>query len=77
VRDKALLRAGGNCEYCGEQGFQMADGNIYLETHHIVPLSEGGKDFVTNVSALCANHHRQAHHGKNAVEMRRALLKRI
>jgi hypothetical protein len=36
---QALIRAGGNCEYSGKQGFEMANGNIYLETHHIVPLS--------------------------------------
>lgn len=77
VRDQALIRAGGKCDYCGEQGFEMANGNIYLETHHIVPLSEGGKDVVGNVAALCANHHRQAHHGKDRVEMRQGLLERI
>jgi 5-methylcytosine-specific restriction protein A len=77
VRDQALTRAGGNCEYCGKQGFEMANGNIYLETHHVVPLSEGGKDVVSNVAALCANHHRQAHHGKSRNEMRRGLLKGI
>lgn len=77
VRDQALQRAAGSCEYCGKMGFEMANGNIYLETHHIVPLSEGGKDIVANVAALCANHHRQAHHGKSRMQMRSELLKRI
>lgn len=77
IRDHALARAIGSCEYCGETGFEMANGNIYLETHHIVPLSEGGKDIVANVAALCANHHRQAHHGKSRLQMRAELLKNI
>jgi len=65
IRDRALARAAGNCEYCGKAGFEMENGGVYLETHHIVPLSEGGKDAVRNVAVLCANHHRQAHHGKH------------
>jgi len=77
IRDQALSRAGGNCEYCGERGFEMANGNIYLETHHIVPLFEGGKDVVANVAALCANDHRKAHHSKMWDEMRVRLLKCI
>ena len=77
IRDQALARAAGFCEYCGEPGFEMANCNIYLETHHIVPLSEGGKDVITNVAAVCANHHRQAHHGKSRLEMRAELLKRV
>jgi 5-methylcytosine-specific restriction protein A len=77
IRDQALARAAGSCEYCGTLGFEMANGNIYLETHHIVPLSEGGKDIVANVAALCANHHRQAHHGKSRLAMRAELLKHI
>jgi 5-methylcytosine-specific restriction enzyme A len=77
IRDQALARAVGFCEYCGEPGFEMANGNIYLETHHIVPLSEGGKDIAANVASLCANHHRQAHHGKSRLDMRGELLKRV
>ena len=34
-----------------------------METHHIVPLSEGGSDGDDNVAALCPNHHREAHYG--------------
>lgn len=42
VREQALLRAKGHCEYCGAKGFITKAGSIYLESHHIVPLSEGG-----------------------------------
>lgn len=62
VREWVLRRAKGSCEHCGEQGFLLADGRRYLETHHIIPLSEKGKDNPGNVIALCANDHRKAHH---------------
>jgi HNH endonuclease len=69
VRAAALRRANGVCEYCGEAGFKMADGRIYLETHHIVSLADGGPDHVSNVIALCPNHHREAHHGKDRLRL--------
>lgn len=77
VRSSVLLRAKGKCEWCGESGFLMADGRIYLETHHVVPLSEGGFDTESNVAALCPNHHREAHHGKIRNEMRKKLIERF
>lgn len=77
VRRYALLRAQGNCELCGEKGFQMQNGKIYLETHHIVPLHEGGHDSTSNVAALCPNHHREAHHGQRKSQIRVKLIKKI
>ena len=73
-RNAALRRAAGNCEYCNNPGFQSINGYIYLETHHVVPLSEKGADDESNIVALCANDHRQAHYGKNRMEMRKKLL---
>ena len=63
VRLAALRRAQGRCEICGVQGFATRSGEIYLETHHVTPLSEEGADREDNVAALCANHHREAHYG--------------
>ena len=74
VRKAALLRAAGKCEWCAQPGFTMTDGRTYLETHHVIPLSEGGPDTTANVAALCANHHREAHHGLNAVTMRQKFI---
>jgi 5-methylcytosine-specific restriction protein A len=48
----------------------MPDGKVFLETHHVIPLSEGGGDTEGNVVALCPNHHREAHHGANRDRMR-------
>ncbi len=61
VRRKVRRRARGHCELCGKLGFRTASGAIYLETHHVVWLSDGGLDRVENVVALCADDHRRAH----------------
>lgn len=69
VRKYALKRAKGKCEYCGETGFELKGGEHYLETHHIISLASHGSDTIDNVIALCPNHHRQAHFGKNAEDL--------
>ncbi len=61
VRRRVLLRSKGKCELCGRAGFEMASGALYLETHHVIPLSSGGPDRDSNVVALCADDHRRAH----------------
>jgi predicted restriction endonuclease len=63
VRERVLRRACGVCELCGEPGFATAAGSIYLETHHVIPLSREGPDHDSNVVALCPNDHRRAHFG--------------
>jgi 5-methylcytosine-specific restriction protein A len=52
----------------------MAGGGVYLETHHVVPLSEKGVDHERNVVALCPNDHREAHHGERRDAIRTRLL---
>ncbi len=65
--------------------FQREDGSPYIEVHHIVPLFEGGEDSLTNLSVLCAHHHKAAHFAANRViceiqamllEQTRSLLKK-
>jgi hypothetical protein len=63
VREGALRRANGTCEYCGAAGFKIQDGRRYLECHHIQSLGNEGPDTPENVIALCANDHRRAHFG--------------
>lgn len=77
VRNHVLSRAKGCCEWCGEQGFKTPTGSIYLETHHIQPLSKEGSDSVDNVIALCPNHHREAHFGENVCEFQKSLHVRV
>lgn len=77
VRAAALARARGRCEFCGSPGFLTASGALFLETHHIRALADGGPDVVSNVAALCPNHHREAHHGAKASLIAAYLLEKI
>lgn len=74
VRAAALRRAGGKCELCGADGFRMASGAVYLETHHIIPFCEGGRDSLNNVAAMCPNDHKRAHFAAEAADIRTTLL---
>lgn len=74
VREAVLLRAQGACEHCGHPGFKTAVGSIFLETHHVIALADGGPDQVWNVVGLCPNDHRRAHHGEDRQAMQQALL---
>jgi hypothetical protein len=60
-----LKRANGLCEKCREKApfLKRKDRSPYLEVHHSLPLSQGGKDKVENAVALCPNCHREEHHG--------------
>jgi len=77
VRRFVLERAKGICEYCGELGFLLPDGNHYLEAHHIIALAEQGPDTVDNVIALCPSDHREAHYGKRAVALENEMIEII
>lgn len=77
VREAVLRRAGGVCECCGQPGFKMENGAVFLETHHVVPLSEKGPDVEWNVVALCPNDHRRAHYGVDRVALRESLLAKL
>jgi len=59
-------RAAGVCELCLEKApFSRSDGTPYLETHHVLPLAEGGPDTVENCAAVCPNCHRALHSAEN------------
>lgn len=77
VRRAVLARAMGKCELCGTAGFVMANGAIYLETHHVVSLAEDGPDVEWNVVGLCANDHRRAHFSAEQEEIKRRLVSHL
>lgn len=77
VRRYVLVRAKGYCELCGAKGFTTSAGSIYLESHHIQPLSDGGSDKIDNVIALCPNHHREAHYGFDSESFKQSLRRCI
>lgn len=74
VRQAVLQRSRGVCEFCYAEGFRMTDGRVYLETHHVEPLAQGGADRVWNVVALCPNDHKEAHYGERSAAIRQELL---
>jgi predicted restriction endonuclease len=76
IRKAVLKRAGGKCELCGKSGFLCSDGSRYLEAHHIIALADDGPDRMSNVIALCADHHREAHlgRGRSLLEARMILI---
>jgi len=76
VRAVVLERAQGHCEFCGAPGFRTVDGRLFVETHHVIPLAEGGADRSWNVVALCPSHHREVHYGAQA-DLMRAQLKQM
>lgn len=72
----ALERAGWRCEACGCQApFRTAQGEPYLEVHHLRRLADGGPDTVDNVAALCPSCHREVHLGEHADEVRLKLYR--
>ena len=74
VRRMVLQRACGACEACSAKGFVLDSGAIYLETHHVFPLSDAGPDVEWNVVAICPNDHRRAHFGRDRPELRSRLV---
>jgi predicted HNH restriction endonuclease len=77
VRAAVIRRAGGVCEYCGEQGFKRPDGTRYLEAHHILALADDGEDRMTNVVAICPGEHREVHFGGRREEMEREMIAKV
>ena len=62
IREYALQRAHGTCQLCRQEApFCDSEGKPYLEVHHIIWLSQGGADALSNVVALCPNCHRKMH----------------
>lgn len=62
VAEASKRRAKGICQLCEKPApFNDKNGNPYLESHHIIWLSEGGSDELSNTVALCPNCHKKMH----------------
>jgi len=77
IRKAVMRRAKGKCEFCGELVFKRVDGTYYLECHHIIALAKDGSDRMTNVIALCPNHHREAHFGQQSIELEIQMIEKV
>ena len=64
VKKSVINNAKGICQACGKKSFAKENGEIYLEVHHKVYLSQNGLDTVENCVALCPNCHKNEHFGK-------------
>lgn len=68
---KAVKKANNyECQICKDlglnpHGFKKRNGEFYIETHHIIPVSEleQGSLGTLNLLTVCANHHRELHYG--------------
>ena len=62
IAEFSRRRANGACQLCNNEApFLNKDGSPFLEIHHVVWLSKGGKDSIDNTIALCPNCHRKMH----------------
>lgn len=76
VKEYVKARAKGYCEGCGQPApFISKTGDPYLHAHHIKELSNGGKDTIDTVVALCPNCHYRVHHGEDGDEYNERLLR--
>jgi predicted HNH restriction endonuclease len=80
-RDPAIIafvrrRSQYRCEVseCEYEGFVKDDGKRYIQTHHIVPLSEKGEDSPHNVAAVCPNCHSALHYSRDRKKLSRNLM---
>lgn len=75
VGSYVLGRAKGICELCGKPAhFNKAkDGSPYLETHHVILVSEDGPDHPKWVAAVHAECHKNLHFGIDHVSLNEKL----
>ena len=75
IREYAKRMADGICQLCNQPSpFENLRGEPFLETHHIVPLAEGGGDSIDNIVALCPNCHRKMHILKSKEDMEKLFV---
>ena len=78
VKAWVLKKAAGVCECCQRPApFSGADGEAFLEVHHIRKLAERGSDTVANAVAICPNCHRELHYGERAKEVVEKLYQQV
>ena len=66
VKEYAKIRAAGVCQLCEKKApFNTANGEPFLEVHHVDYLRNNGDDSWDNVVALCPNCHRKIHSLEN------------
>jgi 5-methylcytosine-specific restriction protein A len=78
IRVYVLARAAGVCEACLQPApFMLANGEPFLEAHHIDRLSDGGPDHPERVGGVCPNCHRRCHYGADAAVYNKVLREAV
>lgn len=60
TKHQIVHRSQNRCEFVNNQGHRCEQ-NIWLEMHHVKPVSEGGSNALRNLKYLCSSHHRYGH----------------
>lgn len=58
LSEKCKRMANYRCQKCGKD---CSKNKIHLHAHHIIPLSKGGRNTLSNLIALCDNCHSLVH----------------
>ncbi len=61
LRHQIVLRDRNQCTYLHPQNRERCSQKRWLDTHHIIPVSQGGEDSVENLTTLCQSHHSLIH----------------
>src|SRR5262249_28624422 len=54
------LRDKGRCRHVNKKG-NRCESERWLEVHHILPVSKGGRNQLDNLITLCSTHHKLQH----------------
>jgi 5-methylcytosine-specific restriction endonuclease McrA len=60
VKHRVLLRDGAACQFRRPDGL-LCGAQRWVDTHHLIPVSEGGAHAPENLQTLCRAHHREVH----------------
>ncbi len=75
IAEASKRKANGICQLCEKPApFNDKNGNPYLESHHIIWLSEGGADELSNTVALCPNCHKKMHIVNDDEDVKKLLM---
>jgi len=67
-----------HCQVCEKPTFESKDGNLYTESHHVMPRGKGGADDPKNILITCPTCHKKFDKGneKTLIEVYRILKKK-
>ena len=63
VKHEVVLRDGQSCSYRSSEGL-ICGTKRWNDLHHVVPVSQGGRNEAHNLKFLCSAHHRLIHYWK-------------